>query len=124
MAAPELIPTLKAVEISVEARLGASCAAVSTRDCSGAAKANVDMLHMRTSTVADNGPGIPKSDINKVFEKFYRAEGTSTGGTGLGLPIAKGFVEAHKGNLSVRNRVSGGTEFKIEIPIEGEAENR
>jgi two-component system sensor histidine kinase KdpD len=75
-------------------------------------------------TVTDNGPGIPKSDINKVFEKFYRAEGASTGGTGLGLPIAKGFVEAHKGSLSVRNRTSGGTEFKIEIPIEGEAENR
>jgi len=75
-------------------------------------------------TVTDNGPGIPKSDINKVFEKFYRAEGTSTGGTGLGLPIAKGFIEAHKGSLSVRNRTSGGTEFKIEIPIEVETENR
>jgi len=69
-------------------------------------------------TVADNGPGIPKSDINKVFEKFYRAEGTSTGGTGLGLPIAKGFIEAHRGTLSVRNRIPGGTEFKIEIPME------
>jgi two-component system, OmpR family, sensor histidine kinase KdpD len=68
-------------------------------------------------TVADNGPGIPKSDINKVFEKFYRAEGTSTGGTGLGLPIAKGFIEAHRGTLSVRNKIQGGTEFKIEIPM-------
>jgi two-component system, OmpR family, sensor histidine kinase KdpD len=68
--------------------------------------------------VTDNGPGIPKSDINKVFEKFYRAEGTSTGGTGLGLPIAKGFIEAHKGTLSVRNRIPAGTEFKIEIPME------
>jgi two-component system sensor histidine kinase KdpD len=69
-------------------------------------------------TVTDNGPGIPKSDINKVFEKFYRAEGTSTGGTGLGLPIAKGFIEAHRGTLSVRNRMPLGTEFKIEIPME------
>ncbi len=68
--------------------------------------------------VADNGPGIPKSDINKVFEKFYRAEGTSTGGTGLGLPIAKGFIEAHRGTISVRNRMPRGTEFKIEIPME------
>jgi two-component system sensor histidine kinase KdpD len=71
-------------------------------------------------TIADNGPGIPKSDINKVFEKFYRAEGTSTGGTGLGLPIAKGFIEAHRGTLSVRNRLPAGTEFKIEIPMESE----
>ena len=74
--------------------------------------------------VADNGPGIPKSDMNKVFNKFYCAEGATTGGTGLGLPIAKGFIEAHKGTLSVRNRTSGGTKFKIEIPIEIEAENR
>ncbi len=70
--------------------------------------------------VADSGPGIPKSDMKRVFEKFYRAEGTTTGGTGLGLPIAKGFIEAHRGKLSVRNRVAGGTEFRIEIPIENE----
>ena len=75
-------------------------------------------------TVADNGSGIPKTDINKVFDKFYRAEGTTTGGTGLGLPIAKGFVEAHRGNLTVRNRVIGGAEFKIEIPIETENEKK
>jgi two-component system sensor histidine kinase KdpD len=71
-------------------------------------------------TVSDNGPGIPKADIKRVFEKFYRAEGTTTGGTGLGLPIAKGFIEAHHGSLSVRNRVPTGTEFKIEIPLENE----
>jgi len=69
-------------------------------------------------TVTDNGPGIPKPDIKKVFDKFYRAEGTTTGGTGLGLPIAKGFIEAHRGTLSVRNRMPEGTEFKIEIPME------
>ena len=69
-------------------------------------------------TVADNGPGIPKSDVNKVFEKFYRAEGTAAGGTGLGLPIAKGFIEAHRGRLSVRNKTTVGAEFRIEIPVE------
>ena len=62
MAAPELIPILKAVEMSVEARLGASCAAVSMRDCSGAAKANVELLHASTSTVADNGPRSVKAN--------------------------------------------------------------
>lgn len=75
-------------------------------------------------TVADNGPGVPKQDLNKVFDKFYRAEGTTTGGTGLGLPIAKGFVEAHRGKLSVRNRISGGAEFRIEIPIGIETEDQ
>jgi two-component system, OmpR family, sensor histidine kinase KdpD len=68
-------------------------------------------------TVSDNGPGILKSDLRKVFDKFYRAEGATPGGTGLGLPIAKGFIEAHRGTLSVRNRVPTGAEFKIEIPI-------
>jgi two-component system, OmpR family, sensor histidine kinase KdpD len=75
-------------------------------------------------TVADNGPGIPKADMNKVFDKFYRAEGTTTGGTGLGLPIAKGFVEAHKGTLAVRKRAAGGTEFIIEFPIETDSEKK
>lgn len=75
-------------------------------------------------TVSDNGPGIPKSDLKKVFEKFYRAEGGTTGGTGLGLPIAKGFIEAHRGSLSVRNKLSGGVEFIIELPIEDESIKR
>jgi two-component system sensor histidine kinase KdpD len=74
--------------------------------------------------VADNGPGIPKTDMNKVFNKFYRAEGTTTGGTGLGLPIAKGFIEAHRGTLSVRNRTSGGAEFTIELPLESVPEKK
>ena len=69
-------------------------------------------------TVADHGPGIPTSDMDKVFEKFYRAKGTAAGGTGLGLPIAKGFIEAHRGTLSVRNMAAGGAEFKIDLPIE------
>jgi two-component system, OmpR family, sensor histidine kinase KdpD len=71
-------------------------------------------------TVADNGPGIPKSEIKKIFDKFYRAEGTTPGGTGLGLPIAKGFVEAHRGTLTVRNRIPSGAEFTIELPIHNE----
>ncbi len=69
-------------------------------------------------TVTDNGPGIPKSDIPKIFNKFYRVEGAPAGGTGLGLPIAKGFIEALRGTLSVRNRIPVGLEFKIDIPIE------
>jgi len=59
--------------------------------------------------------------MKRVFEKFYRAAGTTTGGTGLGLPIAKGFIEAHHGRLSVRNRPQGGAEFKIEVPMTIEA---
>ncbi len=48
--------------------------------------------------VADNGPGLAKDDLPKVFEKFYRAEGMKSGGSGLGLTIAKGFAEAIRNN--------------------------
>jgi two-component system sensor histidine kinase KdpD len=68
--------------------------------------------------VSDAGPGIPSTDLERVFEKFYRAAGSSTGGTGLGLTIAKGFIEAHRGTLSVKNRPSGGAEFMVRIPTE------
>jgi two-component system sensor histidine kinase KdpD len=67
--------------------------------------------------VSDTGPGIPKNDLSRIFDKFYRPRGTTSGGTGLGLPIAKGFVEAHKGTLTVANRSSGGAEFVIRIPL-------
>ncbi len=67
--------------------------------------------------VADNGPGLAKDDLPKVFEKFYRAEGMKSGGSGLGLTIAKGFAEAHKGTLTARNLAPTGAEFTLRIPI-------
>ena len=72
--------------------------------------------------VADNGKGIAKEDLRRVFEKFYRAEGLKGGGAGLGLTIAKGFVEAHNGSLQVRNRESGGAEFTIRMPLRTNSE--
>ncbi len=68
-------------------------------------------------SVADNGPGLPEEDTEKVFEKFYRSANGRPGGTGLGLTIAKGFVEAHHGEITARNRVEGGAEFTIHLPI-------
>ena len=70
--------------------------------------------------VADSGPGLAKDDLPKVFEKFYRAEGMKSGGSGLGLTIAKGFAEAHKGTLTARNRDAGGAEFTLKIPLTAE----
>lgn len=68
-------------------------------------------------TISDNGNGIPENEINNIFKKFYRASGTKSGGIGLGLSIAKGFIEAHKGSISVKNKYSGGAEFSILMPI-------
>jgi two-component system sensor histidine kinase KdpD len=69
-------------------------------------------------SVSDNGNGIPESDIKYIFDKFYRLPHTKTGGSGLGLSIVKGFVEAHNGNVNVENIKSGGVIFEIEFPVE------
>lgn len=69
-------------------------------------------------TIADNGNGFPESEIDKVFEKFYRLKGSKTGGTGLGLSIVKGFVEAHGGTIGLNNLPVRGSKFTIEILTE------
>lgn len=68
--------------------------------------------------VEDNGSGFPEEEIPKVFAKFYRLKNTHAGGTGLGLSIVKGFVEAHNGNIVLKNRVPSGARFVITIPTE------
>jgi two-component system sensor histidine kinase KdpD len=69
-------------------------------------------------TVTDNGPGFPADSIDKAFEKFYRVPGSKTGGIGLGLSIALGFVQAHKGRITVENSPGGGASFTIRLPME------
>lgn len=67
-------------------------------------------------TVGDHGPGIPPELLPRIFEKFFRGPGAPTGGSGLGLTIAKGFVEANGGRLSAANRPNGGAAFSIRLP--------
>jgi len=72
--------------------------------------------HTLVITVSDNGKGFPESEIEKVFDKFYRLHNSQAGGTGLGLSIVKGFVEAHNGKIQLHNLPKGGAEFTLEIP--------
>jgi two-component system sensor histidine kinase KdpD len=68
----------------------------------------------------DRGPGLPKGEEERVFERFYRAPGLSESarpGIGLGLPIARGLVEAHGGQLTAQNRDGGGAVFRITLPF-------
>jgi len=67
-------------------------------------------------SVSDRGPGL-SSEPERVFEIFYRANGSKTGGLGLGLSIARGFVEAHGGRLQAENRAGGGARFTIDLPV-------
>jgi signal transduction histidine kinase len=69
--------------------------------------------------IRDDGPGIPSAELEKVFEPFYRVEGSrsrETGGTGLGLTIAKSVAEAHGGSLILRNLAEGGLEATLMLP--------
>lgn len=66
--------------------------------------------------VSDNGKGIPEDSLKFMFQKFYRVDNSKSGGTGLGLSIVKGFIEAHNGNVFVKNNTFGGAEFTLKIP--------
>jgi two-component system sensor histidine kinase KdpD len=67
--------------------------------------------------VADRGPGIDPLSLPRIFDKFYRGPDAPTGGTGLGLSLVKGFVEAIGGNVTAENRVGGGALFTIALPV-------
>ncbi|MCF8347031.1 MAG: DUF4118 domain-containing protein [Bacteroidales bacterium] len=68
--------------------------------------------------VIDSGPGFPEDMLENVFKKFFKVDGSQTGGLGLGLSIVKGFVEAHNGMIAVENLEKGGAGFRISIPSE------
>ncbi|MBF0261418.1 MAG: HAMP domain-containing protein [Magnetococcales bacterium] len=88
------------------------------------ARIRADLLGDRLRiSIADQGPGIPEADWERVFEPFTRLENSrnrATGGTGLGLPIARNIVRAHGGELSLRNRPDGGLEVILTIPRRNE----
>lgn len=74
------------------------------------------MVQMR---VTDTGVGIPKSELDRIFDRFYQVDATSKrkyGGMGLGLAIARSIVEAHHGMITAESEVGKGTTFTISLP--------
>jgi hypothetical protein len=69
--------------------------------------------------VDDDGPGIPDGALDRVFQPFFRLEGSrnrETGGTGLGLPIARNMLRAHGGDVQLQNRPEGGLRAVVTLP--------
>jgi K+-sensing histidine kinase KdpD len=66
--------------------------------------------------IEDSGKGFSETDLINVFKKFFRVNKGKTGGLGLGLSIVKGFVEAHNGDIFVKNSNNGGAIFNISVP--------
>ncbi|MBA4695897.1 MAG: sensor histidine kinase [Legionella sp.] len=71
-------------------------------------------------TISDQGPGVPEDELERIFNPFYRTEQSrsrKTGGTGLGLTIAKEIIEMHHGTISIANHKDGGLEVNIQLPL-------
>ncbi|MGH2704012.1 MAG: ATP-binding protein [Actinomycetota bacterium] len=77
-----------------------------------------------TVSVADQGEGIPVDQRVQVFSKFFRRGGGRPSGTGLGLYISKGLVEAHGGRIWVEEAPGGGAEFRFTLPTAESANGR
>ncbi|MBV5094155.1 envelope stress sensor histidine kinase BaeS [Tenebrionicola larvae] len=85
---------------------------------SGETRANAFIL-----TFADSAPGVSDEQLARLFERFYRAEGSrnrASGGSGLGLAICQNIVEAHGGCLSAAHSPSGGVSIRVALPLNPE----
>ncbi|WP_437815929.1 ATP-binding protein [Sorangium sp. So ce1078] len=72
---------------------------------------------MARFAVVDTGPGIPRENLSSIFERFWKDVAPGEKGTGLGLYIAKGIVDAHGGRIWVESEVGGGARFYFTLPI-------
>ena len=67
--------------------------------------------------ITDTGPGLKVDDVGRVFEKFYRGQGVTSGGAGLGLAIVRGIAQAHEATVAFSNRAEGGAQFELSLPL-------
>ena len=77
-------------------------------------------------SVADEGVGIAPEDLNRLFDKFFRAKsnsGTQIIGTGLGLPISRAIVEAHGGRIWAESQLGQGSKFYFTLPLKGPSQD-
>lgn len=70
-------------------------------------------------SVSDEGPGIAADDLPHLFDRFWQAKQTRRGGAGLGLAIARGIVDRHRGRIEVQSTPGAGTTFHVALPLRG-----
>lgn len=85
--------------------------------------ANVTQEHVLVQ-VMDRGPGIPPSELEHIFTKFYRAQASGKSGVGLGLTVCQGIIQAHGGRIWAENRPGGGAVFCFTLPLDQSQEVR
>ena len=91
-----------------------------TRVSLGVRRVNAGTSGLAEVSVADEGPGIPEDDLERIFERFYRvdaARSRHTGGTGLGLSIVKHVALGHGGEVTVWSAEGAGSTFTLRLPI-------
>ena len=66
--------------------------------------------------ISDTGQGLTKEEVKRIFERFYRVEGTEAKGSGIGLTLTKEIVDLHNGQISVNSEIGKGTNFKVRMP--------
>ncbi len=84
----------------------------------GKAEATISIDYQKLETtqiisIRDNGPGIPKEELEEIFVPFFT---TKKQGSGIGLSLSKQIMKAHGGNILVQSSPQSGTQFKIELP--------
>lgn len=79
---------------------------------------NQDRRPMVEIVVSDSGDGIPQKDIEHIFDRFYQASNNHLSGSGIGLNLAKSYIELHGGEISVKSIVNKGTRFTVLIPMD------
>lgn len=112
------------IEVNTPALIGAILNCIHN-SYEAALETNQQGLHIQVSTkqwneesiaivVADNGPGIAKEDVTKIFEAFYT---TKSKGTGLGLAVVQAVMESHRGQVEVQSQPHSGTTFLLQLPV-------
>ncbi len=99
---------------------GSAAISESTNDIKKLKQVQLDSQKFVKITISDTGIGIPKENMEKIFDRFYQVDGSHTReheGTGIGLSLTKELVELHKGKIEVESEEGKGTTFTVSIPL-------